>query len=573
MVHRDIKPSNLMLARAGTKAVVKVLDFGLAKVTREGRAEGGLTREGQMLGTPDFIAPEQIRDAQAADIRADIYSLGCTLYYRLAARTPFGGDSLWDLYQAHFSMDAGPLNLVRPEVPAELAALVAKMMAKEPKMRFQTPGAVARALKPFVKSGDPESVGSMPEIFWPGQLPVRPGPEGAGPAATRPGPEMSPSPRELAEPTPPGSIVEGLIDLRGTEPLFAPSLDAAPPAAAPEPSRRDHRTGSTAVTKVSRLRPRHWWAAAGVFLLGLLIAWAGVLRVRTSNGMIELLNLPKEADVFVDGEEVAVTWPGGGQPAVVTVTAGKHAITIKKDGLEISGDEVTVQAEGREKLTIRFVAPTKPAHELPKGNGSESSRTVKKDARPEPGPGVKTTSSQGSIHNSIGITLRLIPAGEFMMGTPDDGSVALLSEKPQHRVRITRPFYLGVHEVTQAQYEAVTGNNPSWFSAKRGGAAEVAGQSTDQNPVESVSWLDAVKFCNNLSEKEGLKPFYAIEGETARVPDWTGPGYRLPTEAEWEYACRANSTTPYWFGTAPRGLGAHGWDGGNSGGRTQPVGQ
>ncbi len=139
MVHRDIKPSNLMLARAGKKAIVKVLDFGLAKVTSEGQAEGGLTREGQMLGTPDYIAPEQIRDAQSADIRADIYSLGCTLYYLLAGRPPFGGDNLWDLYQAHFSMDAGPLNLVRPEVPVELAALVAKMMAKEPKRRFQTP--------------------------------------------------------------------------------------------------------------------------------------------------------------------------------------------------------------------------------------------------------------------------------------------------------------------------------------------------------------------------------------------------------------------------------------------------
>ena len=79
MVHRDIKPANLILAREGKKAIVKVLDFGLAKVTSEGQADSGLTREGQMLGTPDYIAPEQIRDAQSADIRADIYSLGCTL--------------------------------------------------------------------------------------------------------------------------------------------------------------------------------------------------------------------------------------------------------------------------------------------------------------------------------------------------------------------------------------------------------------------------------------------------------------------------------------------------------------
>ena len=79
MVHRDIKPSNLMLARQGNRAVVKVLDFGLAKVTSESAVDGGLTHEGQMLGTPDYIAPEQTSNARRADIRADIYSLGCTL--------------------------------------------------------------------------------------------------------------------------------------------------------------------------------------------------------------------------------------------------------------------------------------------------------------------------------------------------------------------------------------------------------------------------------------------------------------------------------------------------------------
>jgi len=83
MVHRDIKPSNLILAREGKKPVVKVLDFGLAKATREGPADRALTHEGQMLGTPDYIAPEQSLDAQKADIRADIYSLGCTIYYLL----------------------------------------------------------------------------------------------------------------------------------------------------------------------------------------------------------------------------------------------------------------------------------------------------------------------------------------------------------------------------------------------------------------------------------------------------------------------------------------------------------
>ena len=164
LVHRDIKPANLMLSRKGAKATVKVLDFGLAKVVREEKVNGGLTSEGQALGTPDFIAPEQILDAPSADIRADIYSLGGTLYYLLTGRPPFKANSLYDIYQAHISRDADPLNLVRPEVPTELAALVAKMMAKDPARRFQTPGEVAEALKPFFKTSHAGSRSSRPDV-------------------------------------------------------------------------------------------------------------------------------------------------------------------------------------------------------------------------------------------------------------------------------------------------------------------------------------------------------------------------------------------------------------------------
>jgi formylglycine-generating enzyme required for sulfatase activity len=119
------------------------------------------------------------------------------------------------------------------------------------------------------------------------------------------------------------------------------------------------------------------------------------------------------------------------------------------------------------------------------------------------------------------------------------------------------------------------GYNPSWFAANSGGKHWIAGQPTDRHPVEAVSWLDAVQFSNKLSEKEGKQPFYEIDGEDIRVPDWNGQGYRLPTEAEWEYACRANAATPtrFSFGDNAVELGLYAWFEGNSEQRTHPVGQ
>jgi serine/threonine protein kinase len=176
IVHRDIKPGNLMLTYAEGKAIVKVLDFGLAKAgleqkvldvvsagaDHESAGAGLLTQAGQLLGTPDFIAPEQITDAQCADVRADVYSLGCTLYYLLSGRPPFPAAKLHDVLLSHQSTDARLLNLLRPEIPTELAAVVAKMMAKEADRRYQTPSDVAKALVPFFAQQSAHTVSSNP---------------------------------------------------------------------------------------------------------------------------------------------------------------------------------------------------------------------------------------------------------------------------------------------------------------------------------------------------------------------------------------------------------------------------
>jgi formylglycine-generating enzyme required for sulfatase activity len=146
--------------------------------------------------------------------------------------------------------------------------------------------------------------------------------------------------------------------------------------------------------------------------------------------------------------------------------------------------------------------------------------------------------------NSIGVKFRLIPPGEFLMGSPESEEGRWADEGPQHRVRITEPFYLGVYPVTQAQWYSVMGSNPSCFQGP-------------QNPVENVSWSDAQEFLRKLNGQSG---------EPDRV-------YGLPTEAQWEYACRADSTTRYYFGEDASLLSEYAWYSSNSGGSTQPVGQ
>jgi len=137
--------------------------------------------------------------------------------------------------------------------------------------------------------------------------------------------------------------------------------------------------------------------------------------------------------------------------------------------------------------------------------------------------------------NSIGMKLSVIPAGTFIMGEGGDA----------HEVTLTKPFMLGTYEVTQGQYQRVMGTNPSKFKGVN-------------NPVETLSWDEAVEFCRRLSE---------LPAEKA-----AGNIYRLPTEAEWEFACRAGTTTRYSFGDNESELGQHAWWNGNSGKRTHPVG-
>ena len=155
------------------------------------------------------------------------------------------------------------------------------------------------------------------------------------------------------------------------------------------------------------------------------------------------------------------------------------------------------------------------------------------------------------VTTQSGVAMMLLPGGTFTMGD-EAGEV----DEPPHKVTVS-PFCIDVTEVTQAEYERVTGTNPSKVQGK-------------ENPVEQVRWSDAVRYCNERSRLEGLDPAYDLATWTCRFET---NGYRLPTEAEWEYAARAGSTTTYSFGTDQAGLKQYAWFKTTAAGKPHPVRQ
>ena len=344
LVHRDIKPSNLMLTRQGDRAWIMVLDFGLAKVPSEGTVDDGLTQGGQVLGTPAYVAPEQISDAHRADIRADIYSLGCTLYYLLTGDPPFQGTSFYEVLQAHHSTEAKPLDLARPEVPAALAALVARMMAKEPNRRFQEPKEVAQALTPFFKKGGVSAAGSMPEFSRIRPMDRKPATAGEDPVSTRlaAGTATALEPRggATAQESGPGPVREDSIDLEETERSWDEALAIA----------KTRRPGPP------RIRTA---AAAGAILAGVAVAWtAWALNVQPKKGVLVLQNVPENCAVEVDGKPTYVT-PFRGRSVKIETRPGNHDVTVKQ------GDHVVLVRRVTLKSGQVFTLPMPEASTVP----------------------------------------------------------------------------------------------------------------------------------------------------------------------------------------------------------------
>jgi formylglycine-generating enzyme required for sulfatase activity len=455
VIHRDLKPSNVMI---NWRSEPVIMDFGLAR--RDHVAESRLTKIGTLLGTPAYMAPEQVQgDPGAIGPACDIFSLGVIFYELLTGRLPFEGPAVSILGRL-LTENPPPPSKYRNDLDPALEAICLKAMAKKPEERYASMADLAAALLQHLRATQ-----QTPRTAAGVEAPDEPD-EGAA--------------RHVAATV----AANPSVGFNTQFPLAAETL-AAEPAAGREREGTPRWMGPAPAGKPPV--DRRWLYAGGGAALGVLVLLLGY-AIRRPNS----------------------------SPSVPVPVAEKSQRTA-------SVPPVSSPAE-REIHTTRT----------------------------------------GQI------TLKRIPAGTFLMGSRS--SEGRDEEHPQHEVHINRAFYLGVFEVTQAQHIAVMDGNPSAFAAT-GGRKEVVGdQSTSDYPVENVSWLDAVRFCNALSQREGVAPFYKIDGDLVHVPDWSGAGYRLPTEAEWEYACRAGTTTTYSFGDDEKALADYAWYG-NPDGSTHPVGQ
>lgn len=261
LVHRDIKPANLVLAHrvsslagpttpgaskaAGpTNAVVKILDMGLARLDHAEGADdvsGTLTQEGMVMGSLDFLAPEQAQDSHRVDIRADLYSLGCTFYFLLTGQVPFPSGAATTKLLKHRLDEPEPVEQLRPGLPAELAAAVKKLMAKRPEDRYQTPVEVAEALADLMSTAN----GPAPSLGL-----------GQQRAEEKPLPERNASEALTA-------AMSGLPDL--ARPV-ARSNDTPSDLAAPDAAAKVGAAGAPRGT-ISAARMKHGLALAGSLLL------------------------------------------------------------------------------------------------------------------------------------------------------------------------------------------------------------------------------------------------------------------------------------------------------------------
>ncbi len=347
MVHRDIKPNNLLVARdADGKPQIKILDLGLARYTSAGDADAELTATGQVMGTPDYISPEQGRNSRSADIRSDIYSLGCTLFRALTGRVPFAGESVVEKLMARFVEEPPRLEASLADAPAGLPEVVAKMLARDPASRYQTPQEVAQALEPFAAGERAAATVMLPAADRGGRVTV----------------SKSAPVEKLAD----LNVSNFLRALAHEAEIDAPAETDTHSQATVSEDRRDHKAarapvqgslrGRVAERSRAERRGRQW--AIGGAVIALVVA-AGAWGWERAGRTRLIVEWPaeerEEAEFEVDG--TALSLPKQGKIPVVTGAAGNRKLRLVRSGYEPIETAIEL-ARGETKTYVPEWKPT-----------------------------------------------------------------------------------------------------------------------------------------------------------------------------------------------------------------------
>ncbi|MCA9141940.1 MAG: serine/threonine protein kinase, partial [Planctomycetales bacterium] len=340
LVHRDLKPSNMMLTRSGT---VKILDLGLAHISKESDQTAELTSTGQIMGTFDYLAPEQATDTKNIDVRADIYSLGCTLFKLLTGRVPYASEQSRTSYQrirAHLEEPVPSIAAIRADVPPELEALLMRMLAKQPAERIQSPKELEQQLANFSAGHD------LPALMTA--------------AATTFNAELD------------------TASMSGTTFTFASGSVSAEDSEPNEPDTPQHETSITPVTtnvatpvgrtaRPSLLSPFDGRGVRPTLVAVILLAlsalpiayFSGLLfTVKTAGGTIVLECDPaalKDAKIEIDGEQVQLKLAGDDQAVTIGVDQRRGKLKITKAGFKVfdTNFEIAV-GDNEHAITVRL---------------------------------------------------------------------------------------------------------------------------------------------------------------------------------------------------------------------------
>ncbi len=567
VIHRDLKPDNVMLDR---KEDVVVMDYGIA---RAGQGTG-LTQTGSVIGTPQYMSPEQARGTEL-DARSDIYSMGILLYQMATGELPFQATDAASLMYMHVHEAPEPPDAKNAKVPVWLRNIILKCLAKNPADRFASADELKAALAekyspkltttPLAERDRKQkrmmftaaavivviAIAAIGFLMRQRSLEKQQAEQARIEAEQQAEQARQQEIESAAEKDNQAFTQAETADTResyNTYLMLYPDgrhVDEARAAIAAIAEREKTEAARQQQAQVESEEARQKRLAAEEERRR---REAEEERARQDDAAYQQAMIASTKQSFSTYLEL---YPEGRHrdEAMAKLTALDAA-----EAERMRREAEAASARDNQAYELASKTNTKQSYNtylMTYPNGRHASEAQAKiaafDRKEAEAAKVRTALS------AISLRMAPVPAGTFKMGSASGGG----DEKPVKDVTVSA-FEISVTEISQSQYKAIMADNPSFFKLD------------DNNPVEKVTWKDAITFCNKLSEEVGLEPCYNL---STGACDFSKSGFRLPTESEWEYACRAGSGLEYTLGDGESALDRAGWYQRNSRETTHPVGQ